>query len=207
MKELFELNKKIFASSILWISGFMAIGFSLYYFFFIEDVKKVLFITITGIFTLLFPLIILGIWTYDWFRKRKYKERILSKTPYSDLKKIGFINKTKRANHNGLLDFVDYGEINECQIVFDVDIKNPKVAEFQIYGRTWDLSSSEFLQKSKELNSYNIELNSLGFKKRINTNTEQLNSIGELEKILMEFTHIAKKIKYKSIPLSEWEHK
>lgn len=185
----------------------MTLGFSLYYFFFHQDIKKELFITVAILSILLFPIIIIGIWTYDWFRKRKYKKRILSKKPYSDLEKIGFTNKTTRANHNSLLDYVHYGNINECEIVFDVDVKKPKVAEFQIYGRTWDLENSEFLQKAKELKSHNIDFSPFGFKKHINTKTEEPISIQQLEKILMEFTNMVKKLKYQPIPVSEWEDK
>ena len=116
-------------------------------------------------------------------------------------------NKEIRLNHNSLLDYVRYARINDCEIIFDVDIKRPSVAEFQIYGRTWGLDNSEFLQKSKELKSYNIDLSPIGFKKYINIKTEQLHSIGEIEKVLMEFSYLAKKLKYESIPVSEWEHK
>ena len=185
----------------------MILGFSMYYFFFQEELKKELFISVALLSSILFPLFTILVWTYDWFRKRKHKQRILSTKPFSDLEKIGFTNKTTRANHNSLLDFVHFGQINECEIVFDIDIKRPKIAEFQIYGRTWDLENAEFLQKSKELKSHNIDFNPLGFKKYIDTKTKKPFSTQELEKVLIEFTHIVKKLKYKPIPLKEWENK
>ena len=151
------------------------------------------------------PLIVVGTWTMDWFRKRKYKNRILTQKPYSELEKIGFNKKTIKLNHNNLVDYVIVAKINGCEIIFDIDINKSKIAEFQIYGFTNHLDNSEFSKKLDELKSFNIDFSYFGFTKKINTKNERLNSIQELEKTLTEFTHIVKKIKYEPIPITEWK--
>ena len=151
------------------------------------------------------PLIVVGTWTMDWFRKRKYKNRILTQKPYSELEKIGFNKKTIKLNHNNLVDYVIVAKINGCEIIFDIDINKSKIAEFQIYGFTNHLDNSEFSKKLDELKSFNIDFSYFGFTKKINTKNERLNSIQELEKTLTEFTHIVKKIKYAPIPRTEWK--
>lgn len=125
--------------------------------------------------------------------------------PYSELKNIGFTRKTIIKNHNSLVDYVQFAEINNCELIFNVDVFKPKIAEFQIYGYTDHLNNSEFTEKLKELKSYNIDISYYGFSKMINTKKEKFNSIQELEQTLREFTHIIKNIKYEPIPIKEWK--
>jgi len=54
----------------------------------------------------------------------------------------------------------------------------------------------------KELKSFNIDFNSYGFTKMINTRREKLISVQQLEKALVEFTHIVKRLKYEPIPIT-----
>jgi len=205
MNEFLQLNKTTLIKSYFWICGFMALGFSTYCFFFYQELELTSYIVISALSTFLFPLFTIGVWSLDWFRKRKYKNKILNNNPLSKLNKIGFTNRTIRRNHNSLVDYVQYAEINDCVLVFDINIKNPKIAEFQIYGYTDHLSSSEFTQKLKELKLHSIDLSYTGFKKLIDTKNGQVKSIQELEKTLIEFTHIVKKLKYKPISITEWE--
>ncbi len=206
MNELLELNKEDLIKNWLWIGGIMTFGFSVYYFFFHQELKTELYITVAILSIVFFPLITIGIWCYDWFRKRKYKKRILTKNPFSELEKIGFTKRIVKRNHNSLKDYVQYAEINGCEMIFDLDIKKPKIAEFQILGLTNHLSTSEFSQKLRELKSKNIDISYYCFTKTINTKKDVLNSIQELEKILTEFTHIVKKLKYQPIPITEWKN-
>lgn len=205
MNELLELNRKFLIKSYLWISGILTIGFSIFLYFFHSEISANLIFIIYSLTLVVLPLIVIGTWTMDWFRKRKYKNRILTQKPYSELEKIGFNKKTIKPNHNSLVDYVAVAEINGCEMVFDIDINKSKIAEFQIYGFTNHLNSSEFSKKLAELKSHNIDFSYLGFTKKINTKKERLNTIQELEKILTEFTNIAKKIKYEPIPISEWK--
>lgn len=157
MNEVLELNRKFLIKGYLWISGILTFGFSVYlYFFHLEISSKWIFI-IYSLTLIVLPLIVIGTWTYDWFRKRKYKSRILTQKPFSELQKIGFNRKTVKPNHNSLVDYVQFAEINGCEIIFDVDINKSKVAEFQIYGYTQHLSNSEFTQK---INHYGFEIHS-----------------------------------------------
>ncbi|MFY7669683.1 hypothetical protein ACOSP6_01210 [Tenacibaculum sp. MEBiC06402] len=203
MNELLELNKEFLIKGYLWISGILSSGFSIYLLFFFAEVptKWVLIIySITLIFT---PLLVLSAWISDWFRKRRYKKRILTKKPYSELEKIGFTKKAIKTNHNSLVDYIKFAEINECQVAFDIDIRKPKIAEFSIYGMTDHLNSKDYLRKAKEYDYSNIDFSRYSFTKRIDTRKQKLNSIQELEKILVELTHIVKKEKYEPIPITE----
>jgi hypothetical protein len=205
MNELLELNRKFLIKGYLWISGILTIGFSIFLYFFHSEISANLIFIIYSLTLVVLPLIVIGTWTMDWFRKRKYKNRILTQKPYSELEKIGFNKKTIKPNHNSLVDYVAVAEINGCEMIFDIDINKSKIAEFQIYGFTNHLNSSEFSKKLAELKSHNIDFSYFGFTKKINIKQERLNSIQELEKILTEFTHIAKKIKYEPIPITEWK--
>ncbi|WP_409446064.1 hypothetical protein [Mariniflexile rhizosphaerae] len=159
--------------------------------------------TIYSITLFFAPTFVLFAWISDWFRKRRYKNRILSKKPYSDLEKIGFNKRAIKTNHNSLKDYVLFGEINGCQITFDIDIYKPRIAEFAIYGLTNNLNSKDYLQKAQEYDYSNIDFTRYSFTKKIDTRKEKLNSIQELEKILTELTHIVKKEKYEPIPITE----
>jgi len=205
MKELLDLNRKILIKGYLWICGILTGGFLIYLYFFHSETSTKWIVMIFALTLFFFPMFIVGVWIFDWFRKRKCKNRMLSKNPYSDLKKIRFIKKMIVSNHNNLVDYIQFAEINGCEIIFDVNINKPKVVEFRILGITGGLSSSEFIQKSKELAIHNIDFSFYGFTKRINTKKENLSSIQELESNLKEFTHIVKKIKYEPILITEWE--
>ncbi|NRD22368.1 hypothetical protein HNV10_03890 [Winogradskyella litoriviva] len=203
MNKLLELNKGFLIKGYLWISGILTSGFSIYLIFFFSEVPTKWILIIYSITLIFAPLFVLSAWISDWFRKRRYKNRILSKKPYSEMEKIGFTKSVIKTNHNSLVDYIKFAEINECQITFDVDLKKPKVAEFSIYGLTEHLNSKEYLQKAKEYNHSNIDFSRYSFTKRIDTRKEKLNSIQELEKILTELTHIVKKEKYEPILITE----
>ncbi|TYC14754.1 hypothetical protein ES677_05080 [Bizionia gelidisalsuginis] len=203
MNELLELNRKFLINGYLWISGILSIGFSVYLFFFYSEVSSKWILIIYSLTLIVLPLFILSVWISDWFRKRRYKKRILTKKPYSELEKIGFTKKTIKTNHNSLVDYVQFAEINGSEIIFDINIRKPKIAEFSIYGLTNHLNSKEYLQKAKELDYLKIDFSRYAFTKSIDTKKEKLNSIQELEKILMELTHIAKKEKYEPISITE----
>jgi hypothetical protein len=207
MNELLELNRKFLIKGYLWISGILTIGFSIFLYLFYSEISANWIFIIYSLTLVVLPLIVLGTWTMDWFRKRKYKNRILTQKPYSELEKIGFNKKTIKPNHNSLVDYVTVAEINGCEIIFDIDINKSKIAEFHIYGFTNHLNNSEFSKKLDELKSFNIDFCYFGFTKKINTKNERLNSIQELEKTLTEFTHIVNKIKYEPIPITEWKTK
>ena len=59
------------------------------------------------------------------------------------------------------------------------------------------------MQKAKEYDYSNIDFSRYAFSKSIDTRKEKLKSIQELEKILVELTHIVKKEKYEPIPITE----
>mgnify|MGYP003653325760 CR=1 FL=1 len=203
MNELLELNKKFLIKGYLWISGILTFGFSTYLIFFFSKVPTKWILIIYSITLIFAPFIVLFAWISDWFRKRKYKNRILSERPYSELEKIGFTKRTVKTNHNSLKDYVSFTEINDCHITFDISIYKPKIAEFTIYGMTKHLNSKDYLQKAKEFDYLNIDFTRYSFTKKIDVRKEKLNSIQELEKILTELTHIAKKEKYEAIPVTE----
>ncbi|WP_090841482.1 hypothetical protein [Olleya namhaensis] len=203
MNELLELNKRFLINGYLWISGVLTGIFSIYLFFFLSKVATKWLLIIFALTLIVLPLFVLSAWISDWFRKRRYKNRILTKKPYSELEKIGFTKRTIKTNHNSLVDYVQFAEINGCEITFDIDIKKPKTAEFSIYGLTNHLNSKEYLQKAKEYDYSNIDFSRYSFTKKIDTRKEKLNSIQELEKILTELTHIVKKEKYEPIPITE----
>ncbi len=203
MNELLELNKKFLIKGYLWISGILTLGFSIYLLFFHSEVSTKWILIIYTLTLIVLPLFVISAWISDWFRKRRYKKLILTKKPYSELEKIGFTKKTIKTNHNSLVDYVQFAEINGCEVIFDINIRKPKIAEFSIYGFTNHLNSKEYSQKTKEYDYSNIDFSRHSFTKSINTRKEKLNSIQELEKILTELTHIAKKEKYESIPIME----
>ena len=203
MNELLELNKWFLIKGYLWISGVLTGIFSVYLIFFFSEVTTKWILIIYSITLIFGPLLVLSAWISDWFRKRRYKNRILSKKPYSEMGKIGFTKIAIKTNHNSLVDYIKFAEINECQITFDVDLRKPKIAEFSIYGLTDHLNSKDYMRKAKEYDYSNIDFSRYSFTKRIDTRKEKLNSIQELEKILTELTHIAKKEKYEPIPITE----
>ena len=203
MKEFFKLNKKILIESYLWIAGVCTLGFSIYLYFFHKQISSKWIFIVLFLILIIIPIIIIGIWSLDWFTKRKYKNQILNKKPYNELSKIGFTKNITRKNSNGLVDYVLVAEINECEIIFDLNMKNSKIVEFEIYGFTNHLSNQEFLKKIHELKSNNIDFNYFGFTKKINTKKEVFNSIQQLEKALIEYTYIVRKIKFEPIPYSE----
>lgn len=203
MNELLELNRRFLIKGYLWISGILTFGFSTYLFFFFSEVSIKWILIIYSITLIFAPLFVLFAWISDWFLKRKHKKRILSKKPYSELDKIGFTKRAVKTNHNSLKDYVLFGEINGCQITFDIYVRTPKIVKFSIYGLTDHLSSKEYLQKAKEYDYSNIDFSRYAFSKSIDTRKEKLKSIQELEKILVELTHIVKKEKYEPIPITE----
>lgn len=203
MNELLELNKGFLIKGYLWISGILTFGFSVYLFFFFSEVPTKWILIVYSITSIFAPLFVLFAWISDWFLKRKYIKKILSKKPYSELEKIGFTKRAIKTNHNSLKDYALLGEINGCQIIFDIYVREPKIAEFSIYGLTNHLKSKEYLQKAKEYDYSNIDFSRYSFTKKIDTRKEKLNSIQELEKILTELTHIVKKEKYEPIPITE----
>ena len=203
MNELIKLNKGFLIKGYLWISGILTFGFTTYLFFFHSKVSTKWILIIYTLTLIVLPLFVLSAWISDWFRKRRYKKLILTKKPYSELEKIGFTKKTIKTNHNSLVDYVQFAKINGCEIIFDINIRKPKIAEFSIYGLTNHLSSKEYLQKAKEYDYSNIDFSRYSFTKSIDTRKEKLNSIQQLEKILTELTHIVKKEKYEPIPITE----
>jgi len=194
---------RILIKGYLWVSGILTFVFSTYLFFFFSEVSTKWILIIYSITLIFAPSFVLFAWISDWFLKRKYKKRILSKKPYSELEKIGFTKRAVKTNHNSLKDYVLFGEMNGCQIIFDIYVRTPKIVEFSVYGLTDHLNSKEYLQKAKEYDYLNIDFTRYSFTKQIDTRKEKLNSIQELEKILTELTHIAKKEKYEPIPITE----
>ena len=205
MNYLIELNKGFLIKGYLWISGILTLGFSTFLFFFYSVISKRWILIIYTLTLIILPLFVLSAWISDWFRKRKHKNRILTQKPYSELKKIGFDKKTIESNHNGLVDYVSFACINDCEIIFDLEITRPKVAIFTIYAITDHLETEDFLTKMDELHYHNIKFRRYSFAREIKINKEKMNSIQKLEKELIEFTHIVKKIKYKPVPVTEWE--
>lgn len=203
MKEFLNLNKKILIESYLWIAGLFTLGFSIYLYFFHKQISSNWIFIVFFLTLIIVPIITIGIWSLDWFRKRKYINQILNKKPYNELSKIGFNKKFIRKNYNGLFDFALVAKINGCEMIFDINMNNSKIAEFQIYGFTNHLTNQEYLIKIEELKSKNIDFNYFGFTKKINIKKELFYSIQELENVLIEYTHIVKKIKFESIPYSE----
>lgn len=203
MNELLALNKRKLIKSYLWISGILTVGLSIFLFFFFTEITiKWILINYT-LTIILLPFSVLLVWTYDWFQKRRYKHRFLSKKPYSELEEIGFTKKAIKANHNGLIDYCMFAEINECKVVFDINRTTPNTAEFSIYGTTDHLNSKEFMQKIKAYKPVDIDVSINAFTKKIHTTKEKLNSVEVLERVLIEFTDLVKKEKYKPIPIIE----
>ena len=156
MNELLELNKEDIIKNWLWIGGIMTFGFSIYYFFFHKELKTELYISVAVLSIVFFPLITIGIWSYDWFKKRKYKKRILTKNPFSELEKIGFTKRIVKRNHNSLKDYVQYAEINGCEMIFDLDGGyNVQVTQTALNSDDQTTSSGSF--------NYNIEDHTIGF--------------------------------------------
>ena len=202
-QDFLKLNKKKLLNLYLWSSGVFAIGYTILLFFFLSDIT-IFEITFSYLVTIVvYPFIIVGFCILDWFLKHKYKKRIISQKPYSELKKIGFTKKMIKTNQNGLLYYSDFAEINDCIVIFDVYGEKPKVAEFSIYGTTLHLTNKEYTQKISEYNFRNIDFSHTSFSRNIDTKRESLNSIKELEKKLVELTHMAKKEKYKPTLIEE----
>ena len=178
MNELLELNKGFLIKEYLWISGILTCGFSIYLFFFFSEVS-IKWILIVYSITLFFaPLLVLFGWISNAMNIRKHRKRILNKKPYTELEKIGFNKKAIKPNYNGLSDYILFGEINGYQITFDINISNPKIAEFIIY------KPSGIIDK--------IDFSKYTFSKKIDTSKEKLNSIQELETTLTEMTRLVK---------------
>ncbi|WP_298427395.1 hypothetical protein [uncultured Kordia sp.] len=203
MNELLALNKSFLTKAFFWISGILSGLFSLYVYFFYAEITSKWMLIIYSFTLIILPLFIISVWSFDWFRKRRYKKRILAKKPFSALETIGFTHKVIKSNHNSLVDYAHIAEINECQIVFDVEINKPKIATFTIYGRTSHLTTKEYVQKAMDYEYSNIEFSPSSFTKKINTKNETIQSVQQLQSILQEFTHIVKKEKYEPIVITD----
>jgi len=196
MKELLALNKTFLRKSFLWISGIGSALFSVFLFFFFAEVATKWIFIVYGI-----PLFIISAWSSDWFRKRRYKRKILSNKPYAELATIGFTNEILKANHNSLVDYVRVAEINGFHIMFDVNLSAPKTASFTIYGTIQDLDRKQYVQKAMDYTYKSIDFSSGSFTRMIHTKKEQVQSIQQLEKILTEFTHIVKQERFEPVSL------
>ncbi|MBA4153162.1 hypothetical protein [Flavobacterium sp.] len=204
MSELLRINKRIIIKSYFWISGFLTIGFLVYLYFFYKEVTLKWLVLILIMTIVLCPLFIIGTWIYDWNRKRRYLKRILCKNPFSELEKIGFSKKTLITNHNSLKDYVPFTEINGIQLLIDIDITKPTIAEFTTYCSTFNLTHEQFSEKFNELKYKNIELGPNYLTKKIDTRKEKI-SIQNLEKMLLDLTHIVKTNKFEPVMLKEWK--
>ena len=72
MTEFLKLNKEFLIKSYYWISGLPTTGFSLYLYFFYKDITLYWIVIILILTILILPIFVLGVWSYDWYRKRKY---------------------------------------------------------------------------------------------------------------------------------------
>ena len=151
------------------------------------------------------PLLIIGVWSYDWDRKRRYLKRILNQHPFSEIDKIGFCKKTLITNHNSLKDYVRFAEIDGIQILLNVDIKNANIAEFTTYCNTFNLTNQQFSQKFEELKHKNIELGFYSLTKKINIRKEKL-SIQNLQVALSNLSTIVKINNFEPILIEDWEN-
>ena len=205
MQDYLQLNKKFLIKNYFWLSGILTTGFLFYLIFFYKEVSFYWIVIVLLLTILLLPFFVLSVWTYDWYRKRNYINRIIKQYPYSALEKIGFTKKTILPNHVGLMDYVPFGEINGIQIVLNVDIHKPNVVEFTIYCSTSNLNSQQFSEKFNELKYTNIALNFTSLTKKIDVKSQNI-SIQNLEMILTELTHIVKINKFEPIVISACEN-
>ena len=195
MKEFLDLNKKIALKLLIWLIAIFGGGFSIYLFFFHDEIS--IDGILIGYFVALFliPFFLLSVLTYDWFDKRKKENKILQLNPYSEIDKIGFSKKRFRNKHDFFVcNYVAI--INDFVIIFDVDIKKPEIAVFRIKGYFKEISFSDGRRLSKEFASKNIIISASFFERRINTKKEKINSIQELEQILIDFTDSVKNVGY-----------
>ncbi|WP_298512702.1 hypothetical protein [uncultured Kordia sp.] len=201
MKELLALNKIFLRKSFLWISGIGSFLFSIYVCFFFAEISAKWMLIIYSLTLVIIPLFLISAWSLDWFRKRRFKRKILAQYPFSELASIGFVEKTLKTNHNSLVDHVVVAEINDLHIAFDVDLHTPKTATFTVYGSIYDMNSKEYIQKAKDYAYKNIDFTPGSFTRMIHTKKESVQSIQQLQKVLVEFTHIVKKERFQSLAL------
>lgn len=196
MKELLQLNKKYLFKLYLWISGISTIGFLVLLFFFYKEINWN-WITINLFSTLFFiPLLLLFLSVVDAYENRKYIKKICSNKPYSDLSIIGFNHKKLMPiSVNGLKDNVLFRIKDDIPIFLTVNNKKPKVIELLIYCDISNLNGRQYILKSEELATKNIDLNFASITKRIDTKREKM-TLQTIEMMLNELVHIVKMNKF-----------
>ncbi len=203
MREFIKLNPK-YIRLLYWFSGIFTSLALIYFAFFYAQIPTK-WIIIILILTLLFiPFFLLTVAYSDWKKNRTIRNKILSKLPFSEIKKLGFDKKILIFSHLEYIDYTICGEINNFQVVFIAENNNKNIAVFRIFGKVIYNSFSEIHKKNKELQHLDIQLSFDNIEKRIDLKKNDFRSITEIENILREFTHIARMTIIEPIPKDEF---
>lgn len=203
MREFIKLNPKLIRA-LYWFSGIFTSLAIIYFAFFYAQIPTKWIVLILILTLLIIPFFLLIVAYSDWGKNRTIRNTILSKTPFSEIKKLGFNKKALIFSHLGYIDYTICGEINGLQIVFYVENGNKNIAIFRIFGKTKYNSFSEIHKKNKELQHLDIQLCYDNIEKRIDLKKNDFDSVTEIENMLREFTHIAKMTIIELIPKDEF---
>ena len=200
MKELLQLNKKYLINLYYWVSGLFTLIYLIFLVFFYKEIQwkwsmLVLFCTLIVI-----PVFLVFMSLLDAYNNKKYLQKICSYKPFSELNKIGFIQKKlMNVSVNGLKDNAIFSIKEGIPIFIKVDNKKPKIIEFVIYCNSYR-NYREYIIKLKELESKNIDLDIVTISIKINTKKEKI-SLQSLEMRLNELVHVVKINKFEVHPL------
>ena len=201
MNDLLALNRRFLIRAYLWIAGLLTLAFTVYLFFNIEETPGLWIAIIYSIALIFAPALVIGAWVYDWYRKRRNKEKILQLFPYKVLNRIGFKNRAIIVNHNGLKDYTPTAWLNEYQIFFDIDHRKPRVVEFMLIGVNGASISKEFLKKARAYHRQGIDFRRSSITLKIHTKKTPLHALRDLENILEHLTDIVYKEGFQSVPV------
>ncbi|MFD2529326.1 hypothetical protein [Polaribacter marinaquae] len=204
MNELFELNSANLKKGYLWFTGVLNFIFILFLTFFYSELSLKWIIIIFFGTSILAPIFILSIWSYEWFYNRRNVKRIYSKNPYNNLKQIGFNNRTKSIiSINGMIDYTYFSKFNNWEIYFEISLSKPKMVTFSINGKIPDLKKAQNV--FEKLKTEKIKIDEYGVFWEINTKKENLVTIDYIENKLNSMVKIAEKLNCEKTITSEYE--
>ena len=204
MNELIELNSENLKKGYFWSAGFLSFIFILLLLFDSSEIPLEWIIIVFLGTLIIFPLFILGVWSWDWYRNRKNYNRIYSKNPYKNLKQIGFYNRVKSVIHpNGMIDYIYFSKFNNWEIYFEVSFRKPKIVTFSIYGNIPELKEmkTEFEKKNNE----KFIIDKYGISWEINTKKENSITIKYIENKLNSMIKMAEILNCEQTITSEYE--
>lgn len=159
---------------------------------------------LTIVFTagIVFPLFILFLSYLTWMYRSNTRKKVLSKTPFDQIKTIGFDKSLSNVHSKwSFTEEVLLGRVSGFTLICDISQEKPHTIEFEAPVEWRQLDESSYRLLSERFERDDIELRVGSIVKLYNTKRQAVSTIHNLKSGLEQFTNLLKQEGF--LPISE----